>query len=166
MEVPVHAARLSPLQPETVWTLEGDELVERRGARERRLALARITALRTTPRGALLAFGPLVRVAIPGLTYGGGLRPQDNAQSFAPFMAALIESVARKAPKARLLTAGPSSREPIIWAIALSGGGAAALLVFAASSGAWALGLSLAARLAFVAILAGAVLPWLDRPAR
>ena len=44
------------------------------------------------------------------------------------------------------------------------GGGAAALLVFAALAGDFALGVALASRLLFVTILAGAVPLWLGRP--
>lgn len=56
-----------------------------------------------------------------------------------------------------------SRRGLVLWLMALTACGAAALLVFAASLGFFALGLALAARLVFVLILAAAVLPWLDR---
>lgn len=55
---------------------------------------------------------------------------------------------------------------PIYWTIGLMALGAAALLAFAASGGAWTLGVALAARLVFILILAAAVLPWLDRADR
>jgi hypothetical protein len=51
----------------------------------------------------------------------------------------------------------------ITWLMGLMGLGAAVLLGFAVSVGAWRLGLALAARLAFVLILLAAALPWLRR---
>ena len=50
-----------------------------------------------------------------------------------------------------------------MWIIALCAAGAAAVLLSAAVMGAFALGLALASRLAFVLILALAVWPWLQR---
>lgn len=157
-----HAARLSPLQAETVWTLEDGAILETRGAHARRLPLSGLKALKITPEGAALSFG-LKRLIIPARTYGGGLRPLDATDTFAPFAQALADACARAAPAARQRTTAPSRAEPVIWIMALMGGGAAALLVFAALAGDFALGVALAARLLFVTILAGAVLPWLGR---
>ena len=157
-----HAARLSPLQAETVWTLEDGAIVETRGPHARRFALADLKSLKITADGAALSFG-LRRLVIPARTYGGGLRPLDATDSFAPFAQALTEACAQAAPTARQRATTPSRAEPVIWIMALMGGGAAALLVFAAIAGDFALGVALAARLLFVTILAAAVLPWLGR---
>lgn len=54
----------------------------------------------------------------------------------------------------------------VLWIMAMIGGGTLALLAFAASAGFLELGIALSARLLFVLILAGAVLPWLDREPR
>lgn len=54
-------------------------------------------------------------------------------------------------------------RSLLIWIMALLAVGTLALLGFAASAGFWMLGVTLAARLVFVLILAAAVLPWLGR---
>ena len=157
-----HTARLSPLQAETVWTLEDGDIVETRGAHARRLPLASVTSLKITPQGAALSFG-LRRLVIPARTYGGGLKPLDATDTYAPFAQALADACAHAAPRARQRATTPSRAEPVIWIMALMGGGAAALLVFAALAGDFALGVALAARLAFVTILAAAVLPWLGR---
>lgn len=157
-----HAARLSPLQSETVWTLEDGAILETRAAHVRRFSLADLKSLKITPDGAALGFG-LRRLIIPARTYGGGLRPLDATDTFAPFAEALAQACAHAAPAARQRATTPSRAEPIIWIMALMGGGAAALLVFAALAGDFALGVALAARLLFVTILAGAVLPWLER---
>ncbi|MFD1191553.1 MULTISPECIES: hypothetical protein [Phenylobacterium] len=158
-----HAARLSPLQAETVWTLEDGAIVETRGAHVRRLALAELKSLKITPQGAALGFG-LRRLVIPARTYGGGLKPLDATDTYAPFAEALAEACVHAAPAARQRAGAPGRAEPVIWIMALMGGGAAALLVFAALAGDFALGVALASRLLFVTILAGAVLPWLGRP--
>ncbi|WP_304164845.1 hypothetical protein [Phenylobacterium aquaticum] len=159
---PTHSARLSPLQAETVWTLEGAEIIERRGGQSRRFPLARLKTLKVTRDGAILGFG-LRRMAIPANTYAGGLRPQDHTDSFAPFLEAVAEAAGHAAPGAKLRTARPRNAEPVVWVMVLMGTGAAALLLFAAMAGAWTLGVALAARLLFVTILAAAVLPWMDR---
>ncbi len=152
-----HSARLSPIQAQTVWTLEDGWLVERRGGHSRRFALAELTGVRRAARGAILLFGRR-RLTIPALSYEG-LRPQDRSESFEAFMSAATgEAPTRRAP--------PFGRASLFWIIGLMALGAAALLAFAASGGAWSLGVALAARLVFVLILAAAVLPWLDRPGR
>jgi hypothetical protein len=155
-----HAARLSPLQGETVWTLEDGEIVARRGARERRFALAGAKALHGSATGVVLAF-PRRRLAIPALSYGGGLRALEPTSTCAPFVAAVTEALKAHAPRARLHPAGPGLLAPVLWIMGLMGAGAAALLLLAATSGSWALGVTLAARLVFVLILSAAVLPWL-----
>jgi len=160
-----YAARLSPWQAETVWTLEAGEVVERRGDREKRFALADLVSLRASATGVVLRFKRRRQVQAPAMSYGG-LRPRDQAATFAPFLAALMSASQSAAPRARVLASAAPLGEPVIWTMALMGAGALALLVFAAGMGAWALGLTLAARLVFVLILAGAILPWLDRARR
>lgn len=155
-----HAARLSPLQGETVWTLEDGEIVERRGAHERRFVLAKARALHGSATGVVLAF-PRRRLAIPALSYGGGLRALEPTSTFEPFVAAVTEALKAGAPSARLQPARPGLLAPVLWIMGLMGAGAAALLLLAATSGSWALGVTLAARLVFVMILSAAVLPWL-----
>ena len=46
-----HSARRSPLQGETVWTLDGDAITETRGRRARRFELARLKSLLAPPDG-------------------------------------------------------------------------------------------------------------------
>lgn len=152
-----HSARLSPIQAPTVWTLEDDCLVERRGGHSRRFPMAELTGVRRAQRGAILLFGRR-RLTIPAMSYEG-LRPQDRSASFEAFMTAVAGQVpTRRGP--------PFGRASLFWIIGLMALGAAALLAFAASGGAWSLGVALAARLVFVLILAAAILPWLDRPGR
>lgn len=149
-----HSARLSPIQAETVWSLEDGCVVERRGGQVRRFPLAELKGVRRAQRGAVLLFGRR-RLTIPALSYEG-LRPQDRSASFEAFMTAATGETPTRRPPA-------FGRAPVYWIMGLMGLGAAALLVFAAMGGAWALGVALAARLVFVLILAAAVLPWLDR---
>ena len=155
---PRHIARLTPFGPETSWSVEGGELVQRRGDREMRHPLGDLRRIRRSPRGAVLVF-PRSRVTIPALSFGDGLRPQVRFDSFEALMSALSAGTPQgvRAP-------GPPAAGSLLWIMALLAGGAAALLVFATMAGAWELGLALAARLLFVLILAAAVLPWLDRP--
>jgi hypothetical protein len=153
---PEHRARLSPLQPETVWTLEADALVERRGGRERSWPLATLKAVRIAPGGALLRFGRR-RVLLPRRSLEG-LAAEDRSESYEPMVAALAARapVSRPAPSA--LAVG------LVWMIGLSATGALLLLAGSAALGAWSLGAAFAARLLFVALLGVAVLPWLKRP--
>ena len=72
-----YAARLSPLQGETVWTIEKSAIVERRTGRERRFPLAELRGVTRAGRGAVLQFQRR-RLTIPALTYGEALRPQDR----------------------------------------------------------------------------------------
>lgn len=149
-----HSARLSPIQPETVWTLEEDCVVERRGGHLRRFPLCELKGVRRAQRGAILLFGRR-RLTIPALSYEG-LRPRDRSASFEAFMTAAAGEVPVRRPAA-------FGAAPAYWIIGLMALGAAALLGFAALGGAWTLGVALASRLIFVLILAAAVLPWLDR---
>lgn len=157
-----HSARLSPLQGETVWTLDGETLIETRGRRERRFELARLKSLQSAQGGAVLTFAR-GRLTIPAMSYTRGLRPENRAASFAAFVGAVAAAAAVTTPGARFRNAGAPMAEPLIWMIGLLGGGALLLLLFAATAGAWTLGVALAARLVFVMILATGALPWLNR---
>ncbi|MBP8247225.1 MAG: hypothetical protein KAX56_10190 [Phenylobacterium sp.] len=157
-----HSARLSPLQGETVWTLDGETLIETRGRRERRFELARLKSLQSAQGGAVLTFAR-GRLTIPAMSYTRGLRPENRAASFAAFVGAVAAAAAVTTPGARFRNAGAPLAEPLIWMIGLLGGGALLLLLFAATAGAWTLGVALAARLVFVMILATGALPWLNR---
>lgn len=160
-----HSARLSPLQGETVWRLDGDAITETRGRRARRFELARLKSLQSAQGGAVLTFAR-GRLTIPAMSYTRGLRPENRAASFAAFVGAVAAAAAVTTPGARFRNAGAPLAEPLIWMIGLLGGGALLLLLFAATAGAWTLGVALAARLVFVMILATGALPWLNRASR
>ena len=160
-----HSARLSPLQGETVWTLDGEILTKTRGRRTRRFELAKLKSLQSAEGGAILTFAR-GRLTIPAMSYTRGLRPENRAASFAAFVGAVAAAAAVTTPGARFRNAGAPLAEPLIWMIGLLGGGALMLLLFAATAGAWTLGVALAARLVFVMILAAGALPWLNRSPR
>lgn len=152
-----HAVRLSPLQAQTVWTLEETEIVERKGARERRFPLAQLHRVARAGRGATLQFQRR-RLTIPAFSYGEHLRPEDHTASFEAFMAALAQA----APSSPI--GAPSANgEAILWIMGMMAVGAIAVLFAAGLAGAWMLGLALACRLVFVVILGAAILPWLRR---
>ncbi|KQW73034.1 hypothetical protein ASE17_08760 [Phenylobacterium sp. Root77] len=155
-----YAARLSPLQGETVWTLEKSAIVERRTGRERRFPLAELRGVTRAGRGAVLQFQRR-RVTIPALTYGGAMRPLDQTDTFEAFLAALSDAV----PDRPIRRPSPNV-EAVLWIMGLMAVGAAAVLFAAGVAGAWLLGVALAARLVFVVILGAAVLPWLRPRAR
>ncbi|WP_340645596.1 hypothetical protein [Phenylobacterium sp.] len=157
-----HSARLSPLQGETVWTLDGEVITEQRGRRVRRFELAKLKGLQSAEGGAVLTFAR-GRLTIPAMSYTRGLRPENRAASFAAFVGAVAAAAAVTTPGARFRNAGTPMAEPLIWMIGLLGAGALLLLLFAATAGAWTLGVALAARLIFVMILAAGALPWLNR---
>lgn len=147
-----HRARLRPFQPETAWSLEDGDLVERRGARERRRALADLREVRRVEGGAVLSFRR-GRVLLPSRSFGEGLRAEDRSDSFEALLAALPPAL-------------PASRwarlaGPVLWIISLMAGGVILLLIFSAMAGFWQMGLALAARLLFVTVLACAAVPWL-----
>ncbi|HYE47514.1 MAG TPA: hypothetical protein VEA44_17245 [Caulobacter sp.] len=165
----VHSARLGPLQAPTVWRLEDGTLIEERGTRARRIELATVRRLHLTP-----AKGRLTAGAILGLPrgqlgiYSGqalSLRPSPAPASYAPFIAALAREVARANPAARFTVPAVATQGTVVGAVALLGGGALAIGGFAAAAGQVDIGLTLGAHMAFVAILALALLPWLDRQA-
>ena len=159
----VHRARISPLLPETQWSLEGGELVERRGARERRFQMSRLRRMSVAEGLARLDF-PRARLRIPARSFASGVTIEDHGASFRALTEALAAEAAARAPSVRLGPAQPSGAELVVWTIGLFGLGARAMLGWSLLAGAWALGLALGARRAVVAILALAALPWLARP--
>lgn len=153
-----HAVRLSPLQGETTWTLTGGEVVERRGARERRFPIARLTRVTRAGRGATLRFGHR-HVSVPSISYGEGFHTEDRRQTFEAF----VRAVGAAAPGAQDRSTAKAA-EALMWLIGLVAIGALAVLFAAGLAGAWLLGVVLACRLIFLAILGVAVLPWIGRP--
>ena len=149
---PSYAARRSPRQPETVWTLEKAHIVERRGARERRFPLADLRGVGRRGSEAVLKFRRR-QLTIP--IAGEATGPDD----FEAFLAALDAA----APGRTLHLASPRA-EAVLWIMGLMGVGAVALLLASGLAGAWLLGLALAARLIFVLILGAAILPWVAQP--
>jgi hypothetical protein len=171
---PTFSVRLTPLGPETVWSLEDGTLVQQRGRRRSVHPLSKVTQLVLAPAGPKrphpslrLRLGPglgLRQVAIPAAGFGR-LGVEARPQAFAAFARALAAAVARAAPKARFaIAAGANRRAPLLWAIALLAAGAAGMLLTAFSSVVGGLGLTLAAWLAFAALLLSCALPWLNGP--
>lgn len=157
--------RLAPLRPETTWRLEGDDLVELSGRRQRRWSLSTLRRLRLASqaggrRAVLLEF-PRGRASIVSHGWAGLGRFEDRTASFAVLVRALAARAADLAPGARFGVAGVAAHEAFFWAMGLIGIGAAALLLFSLTAGAAAMGLALAARMVFVLLLMLAVLPWL-----
>lgn len=93
------------------------------------------------------------------------LRPTAAPETFRPFVTALARAVALANPAARFTVPAMATQGTVVGAAALLGGGALAIGGFSALAGQVDIGLTLASHLAFVAILALAVLPWLDRQA-
>ena len=165
-----HSARLAPFQPETVWTLEGAELVERRGPRELRFALSTLTAFRLArPREGgrrrvlTLVFGRR-KTILTAQSYAGPGRFEDRLASFSLLARAVAAVASDLAPRARFELAGVmAAREGLTWVMGLLGLGAGVMLLFAFTPGMAGISIALAARMAFVLILLLAVLPWLGR---
>ena len=165
-----HSARLSPFQPQTVWTLEGAELVERRGPRERRFPLSGLTAFRLAKpreggrrRVLTLVFGRRETI-LTAQSYVGPGRFEDRLASFSLLARAVAGVAADLAPRARFELAGAmAAREALTWVMGLLAFGTAAMLMFAFTPGMGGVAIALAARMAFVLILLAAVLPWLGR---
>jgi hypothetical protein len=170
-----HSARLSPFQPETVWTLEGAELVERRGRRELRFPLAALTSFRLArPRSGgrrrvlTLSFGRRKTVLI-AQSYVGPGRFDDRLTSFSLLARAVAAVAADLAPSggkggARFELAGAiAPREGLTWVMGLLAFGTAVMLLLAFSPHMAGMAIAIAARLAFLLILLAAALPWLGR---
>ncbi len=165
-----HSARLSPFQPETVWTLEGAELVERRGPREQRFPLSSLTVFRLAKpreggrrRVLSLAFGRR-KTLLTAQSYVGPGRFDDRLESFSLFARAVAAVAADLAPRARFELAGViAAREGLTWVMGLLAFGTGVMLLFAFSPGMGGVAIAIAARMVFVLILLAAVLPWLGR---
>ena len=173
-----HSARLAPFQPETVWTLEGADLVERRGPRERRLPLTALTVFRLAKpreggrrRVLTLVFGRR-KLVLTAQSYVGPGRFDDRLASFSVFARAVAAVAADLAPSsansgARFETASVlAPREALTWVMGLLALGTAAMLLMALSPGMADVAVAIAARMAFVLILLAAALPWLGRGER
>ncbi len=163
-----HSARLSPLIGETTWAIEDGVLIQSRGKATLALSLSRLTRMTLIPAGPRRAYPSLSltfgmrRVSIPSASFGPrGIEPRND--SFARLARDLALQARTAAPKARFVLAGASDRRsPLVWAIALIGAGALVMGLMAFSPAAVGLGVSLAARMAFIALLLGAALPWLS----
>lgn len=161
-----HGARLSPLQPETVWTLEAGVLVETRGRSERRFPLTSLTRYRLTVgqdgrrRGLLLTFGRR-RIVIVSQSYQGPGRFEDRLASFSTLARAVAAVGADLSPKARFGVARLEARAALTGMIALTAFGAVATLAFSLSAGMAAVGIDMTARMVFVLLLLAAALPWI-----
>ena len=175
MSVLSHSVRLAPFQPETVWTLEGAELIERRGPREQRFALSTLTVFRLArPREGgrrrvlTLVFGRR-KTVLAAHSYAGPGRFEDRLASFSLLARAVAGVAADLAPPganrgARFEMASVlAPREGLTWVMGLLAVGTVSMLLMAFSPGMTGLALEIAARMAFVLILLAAVLPWLGR---
>lgn len=150
-----YAVRLSPLQAETTWTIDKAQIVERRGARERRFPLTELRGVTRARQGAVLQFRRR-RLTIPAMSYGQDLRPHERGHEFDAFLAAIDA-----AAPGRTLVRRSAQVEAMLWVMALVGVGALAVLLASGLAGAWLLGVALASRLVFVVVLGAAILPWL-----
>ena len=170
-----HRARLSPFQPETVWTLEGAELVKRRGPREQRFPLAGLTVFRLArPRAGgrrrvlALSFGRR-KTILTAQSYVGPGRFDDRLASFSLLARAVAAVAADLAPPGRKggprfeLAGAMAPREGLTWVMGLLGFGTAVMLLLAFSPHMAGMAIAIAARLAFLLILLAAALPWLGR---
>ncbi|WP_165190581.1 hypothetical protein [Caulobacter soli] len=166
-----HSARLSPFQPETVWTLEGAELVERRGPREQRFPLSALTSFRLAKpreggrrRVLTLGFGGRRKLILTAQSYVGPGRFDDRLASFSLFARAVAAVASDLAPRARFEIVGVMApREGLTWVMGFLAFGVVVMLLFAFSPGMLAISIEIAARMAFVLILLAAALPWLGR---
>jgi hypothetical protein len=163
-----YSARTAPFQPETVWALEDGALVETRGTRVRRLPLAGLTRFRLAApekgaRRRLLAlkFGR-ERVYIGSQSYKAPGVFEDRLADFSPF-ARELAAVAAEASGARFTLARIEARPALTGVIGLLSVGALVVLIASLSAGMAAVGVDMAARMAFVLILLLAVLPWLSK---
>ncbi len=163
-----HSARLSPLIGETTWAIENDVLIQKRGKTTLALPLSGLTRMTLIPAGPRraypslsLAFG-MRRISVPAASFGPrGVEPR--TQTFSALVHDLAVQARAAAPKARFVLAGAADRRsPLVWAIALIGAGALVMALMAFSPSAAGIGVSLAARTAFVALLLVAALPWMS----
>jgi hypothetical protein len=162
-----HSARLSPLIGETTWAIADGVLIQSRGKTSLALPLSGLTRMTLIPAGprraypsASLAFG-MRRLTVPSASFGPrGVEPRSD--SFSALVRDLALQAKAAAPKARFVLAGATDRRsPLVWAIALIGAGALVMGLMSFSPAAAGIGVSLAARMAFVALLLSAALPWM-----
>ncbi|MCA0357752.1 MAG: hypothetical protein LCH78_12930 [Proteobacteria bacterium] len=164
------SARLAPFQPETVWTLEAGTLIETRGRIERRFPLSGLSrySLSLAPDGRrrvlLVVFGRR-RLLIPSQSYVGPGRFEDRLAAFSILARAIAAVGADLSPRAKFGLARLEARTALTFVMGLLALGAAATLLFSLTAGMAAVGVDMAARMAFVLILMFAALPWLARPA-
>ncbi|USQ96784.1 hypothetical protein [Caulobacter sp. RL271] len=169
MEI-THRARLALFQPETVWTLEAGTLVETRGKAVRRFPLSGLTRYRLAidrksgRRSLLVTFGKR-RLVIVSQSYLAPGRFEDRLAGFSTLARALAAVGADLSPRARFGVARLQTRQALTWIMGLLALGAAAMLVFSLTAGMAAVGVEMAARMAFVLILLAAALPWLNHGA-
>lgn len=166
---PSHSARLAPFQPPTVWTLTDGTLVETRGQRVRGFPLAALTRFRLAapPKGGRrrvlqLSFGR-ARMVIIAQSYAGPGRVEDRLDSFSAFARQVARQAADAAPRARFTLARIEARPALTSVIGLLALGTAAVLASSLGAGMAAVGVDMAARMAFVLILLLAVMPWLSQ---
>jgi hypothetical protein len=165
-----HSARLSPFQPETVWTLEGADLVERRGPREQRFPLSTLTAFRLAKpreggrrRALTLVFGRR-RTIVTSQSYVGPGRFDDRLESFSLFARTVAAVASDLAAKARYeLSGAMAAREGLTWVMGLLAFGTATMLLLAFTPHMAGMAIAIAARMAFLLILLGAALPGLGK---
>lgn len=164
-----HSARLAPFQPETVWALKDGTLLETRGTRVRGFPLSALTQYRlaASPHGGRrrvlqLRFGR-ARVVIIAQSYVAPGRTEDRLEGFSAFARALSRQAADAAPAARFTLARIEARPALTWVAGFLAIGVAALLASSLGAGMAAVGIDMAARMAFVLILLLGVLPWLSR---
>ncbi len=164
-----YAARPGPIGKVLTWRLEGDTLVED-GARTRRLPLSDLRAanLSRESRGLQrrvlrLDFGAGRLIRIPSLSFERALAPQDRSPAFAAFVRRLLAAAAARSAGARFETGESRLARLYAGAAAILGVGLVLTLMAALVADAAALGVELAARLAFVLLLMLAAWPWVVR---
>jgi hypothetical protein len=164
-----HSARLAPFQPETVWALKAGTLLETRGVRVRGFPLSALTQYRlaAAPRGGRgrvlrLNFGR-ARIVIISQSYVAPGMAEDRLESFSTFARDVARLAADAAPTARFTLARIEARPALTWVAGFLAIGVAVLLASSLSAGMAAVGVDMAARMAFVLILLLGLLPWLSR---
>jgi hypothetical protein len=164
-----HSARLAPFQPETVWTLKDGTLVETRGLRVRGFPAERPDpippgrrAQGRSPPGAAAELRPR-QAHDHRAELCRARHAEDRLESFSAFARALSRQAADAAPTARFSLARIEARPALTWVAGFLAIGVVALLLSSLSAGMAAIGLDMAARMAFVLILLLGALPWLSR---